>query len=147
MANRTTKITGGMSTQQELFPGGMEEGALDIDLGHRQSISKAMHNCGKDRYQIAAEMSRLMKATITKEMLDKYAASAPENGMRASMLSAFCRVTGTFDPIRCLLEPLGADVVNPEDQGLIKWARLTRQRESIDREISELESKNGIRRK
>ncbi len=147
MANRTTKITGGMSTQQELFPHGMEEGALDVDLGHRQTISRAMHNCGKDRYQIASEMSRLMKATVTKEMLDKYAASDQSNGMRASMLSAFCLVTETFEPIRCLITPLGADVVNPEDQGLIKWARLTRQRESIDREISELESKNGIRRR
>lgn len=147
MANRTAKKTKGMSMQQDLFSNGMEEGALDIDLGHRQVLSRVMSNCGKDRYAIAAEMSRLMKSSVSKEMLDKYAASDPANGMRANMLTAFCLVTNSFEPIRYLLEPLGADVVNPEDQGLIKWARLTRQRESIDREITELESKNGIRRK
>lgn len=59
MSNRTTKISKGMSMQQELFSSGMAEGSLDIDLGHRQVISRAMSNCGKDRYQIAAEMSRL----------------------------------------------------------------------------------------
>jgi hypothetical protein len=133
--------------QQDLFSSGMAEGAFDIDLGHRQVISRAMSNCGKDRYQIAMEMSRAAKATVTKEMLDKYAASDPANGMRGAMLTAFCHVTGTFEPIRYLLEPLGADVLKPEDQPLIEWAQLTRDREQIDRRLQELESKNGIRRK
>lgn len=147
MANRKTKITQGMSMQQELFSTGLDEGALDIDLGHRQVLSRAMSNCGKDRYQISAEMSRLMKATITKEMLDKYAASDTANGIRGAMLTAFCMVTGTFEPIRYLLEPLGADILPPEDQPLIEWARLTRERENIERRLHELEAKNGIRRK
>lgn len=147
MANRTKKITTGLSMQRELFASEMAEGALDIDLGHRLVLSQAMSNCGKDRYQVACEMSRLMKITITKEMLDKYAASDPANGIRGVMLTAFCMVTGTFEPIRYLLEPLGADVLTPEDQPLIEWAKLTRQRESIERRLQELESKNGIRRK
>lgn len=147
MANRTAKITKGLSMQPELFSSGRGEGELDIDLGHRLVISRAMTNCGKDRYQIAGEMSRLMKTTISKEMLDKYSASDSANGMRGVMLTAFCEVTGTFEPIRYLLEPLGADVLTPEDMPLIEWARLTRQRESIDRRLQELESKNGIRRK
>lgn len=133
--------------QQELFSSGMDEGALDIDLGHRQILSRAMSNCGKDRYQLAAEMSRLMKATITKEMLDKYAASDTANGIRGAMLAAFCFVTGTYEPISYLLDPLGADVLQPEDQPLIEWARLTRERENIERRLQEIEAKNGIRRK
>lgn len=147
MVKRTTKTTKGMSAQQELFSSGMGEGALDIDLGHRQVLSRAMSSCGKDRYQIAMEISRLMQANITKEMLDKYSASDPANGMRGAMLTAFCHVTGTFEPIRYLLDPLGADVLMPEDQPLIEWARLTREREIIERRLQELESKNGIRRK
>lgn len=147
MAKRTAKITVGVSKQQELFSGGMEEGALDIDLGHRQTLSRAMSNCGKDRYQIASEISRLTKSTITKEMLDKYAASDPANGIRGAMLTAFCTVTNTYEPIRYLLEPIGCDVLQPEDQPLIEWARLTKEREKIERRLQELESKNGIRRK
>jgi len=147
MANRKSKITKGLSMQQELFSSGMEEGALDIDLGHRQVLSRAMSNCGKDRYQIAAEMSRLMKTTVTKEMLDKYAASDTANGIRGAMLTSFCFVTGTYEPLGYLLDPLGADVLQPEDQPLIEWARLTRERENIERRLQELEAKNGIRRK
>lgn len=147
MANRKAKITRGMSAQQDLFASGMAEGALDIDLGHRQVLSRAMSDCGKDRYQIAAEMSRLMKASISKDMLDKYAASDPANGIRGAILTAFCEVTGTYEPIRYLLEPIGADVLEPEDLPLIEWARLTRERENIERRLQELESKNGIRRK
>lgn len=147
MAKRTAKISRGMAAQQELFSVGMAEGELDIDLGHRQVLSRAMSDSGKDRYQIAAEMSRLMKASITKEMLDKYAASDPANGIRGAMLTAFCMVTNTFEPIRYLLEPLGADILPPEDQPLIEWARLTRERETIERRLQEIEAKNGIRRK
>lgn len=147
MANHKLKNTKGMSMQRELFSNGMAEGALDIDLGHRLVISRAMSDCGKDRYQISCEMSRLTKNTISKEMLDKYSATDPANGMRGAMLTAFCEVTGTYEPIRFLLEPLGADVLTPDEMPLIEWARLVRQKEDIDRRLQELESKNGIRRK
>ncbi|MDD2853856.1 MAG: hypothetical protein PHY09_18365 [Desulfuromonadaceae bacterium] len=145
MAKRTTKITAGMSMQQELFSNGMEEGALDIDLGLRQCLSRAMSGCGKDRYQIAAEMSRLMKATISKEMLDKYAASDPANGMRTSALTAFCFVTGTFEPFQYLLEPLGSDVLNPQDRDLIRLARLQEQKRLIEQEMQQIQSKRGLK--
>lgn len=145
MSNRKQKIAASMSIQPELFDNGMAEGALDIDLGHRQCLSRAMHNCGKDRYQIAAEMSRLMAATVSKEMLDKYAASDPHNGMRAVMLTAFCFVCGTFEPFQYLLEPLGSDVLNPEDRDLVELARLTEQQRGIEQKIMQIRHKRGIK--
>lgn len=145
MSKRTAKIAEGLSIQPELFSNGMEEGALDIDLGHRQCISRAMHNSGKDRYQIAAEMSRLMACSISKEMLDKYAASDPHNGMRAVMLTAFCFVTGTFEPFQYLLEPLGSDVLNPNDRDLIELARLMEQQKMIDMQIMQIRHRRGIK--
>lgn len=145
MSKRNAKITDGLSMQQELFSCGKEEGALDIDLGHRQCLSRAMQNSGKDRYQIAAEMSRLMATTISKEMLDKYAASDPHNGMRAVMLTAFCFVCGTFEPFQYLLEPLGSDVLNPQDRDLIELARLLEQQKVIETQIMQLRSKRGLK--
>ena len=145
MSKRQHKISDGLSIQPELFDSGMEEGALDIDLGHRQCLSRAMHNSGKDRYQIAAEMSRLMAATVSKEMLDKYAASDPHNGLRAVMLTPFCYVTGTFEPISYLLHPLGSDILNPQDRDLIELARLMEQQKVIETQIMTLRAKRNLK--
>lgn len=145
MSKANREIEKGMSMQPTLFDNGMAEGALDIDLGHRQCLSRAMSACGKDRYQIAAEMSRLMATTISKEMLDKYAASDPHNGMRAVMLTAFCFVTGTLDPFHYLLEPVGAEVVTAGDMKFLKLARLEEQKRKLESEIQLCRSQCGIK--
>jgi len=145
MSKRNAKITEALSVQPDLFSNGMEEGALDIDLGHRQCLSRAMQNSGKDRYQIAAEMSRLMATTVSKEMLDKYSASDPHNGMRAIMLTPFCFVTRTMDPISYLVEPLAAEVVTAGDMKFLKLARLEEQRRKLEQEIQIVRSQCGIK--
>ncbi len=146
MAKRSTKT----DTQAAMLPGLFDsvtvEGALDIDLGHRQCLSRAMSACGKDRYQIASEMSRLMKTAISKEMLDKYAASDPANGIRAAALTAFCFVTDTFEPFQYLLEPLHSDVLNPQDRDLIRLARLQEQKRVIEQEMQQIQAKRGLNR-
>lgn len=145
MAKKNQGIEKGMSMQPELFDNGMAEGALDIDLGHRQCLSRAMSASGKDRYQIAAEMSRLMATTVSKEMLDKYAASDPHNGMRAVMLTAFCFVCGTYEPFHYLLDPLGAEVVTAGDMKFLKLARLEEQRRQLEQQIQVVRSQCGIK--
>lgn len=138
------KIRPHIDTTMEMLPGLFDsataEGALDIDLGLRQCFSRAMHNSGKDRYQIAAEMSRLMKASITKEMLDKYSASDQANGMKISALAAFCFVCNTFEPLQHILKPLGSDVLRPEDSSVLEWARLKRESKTIEQRIKQLEA-------
>jgi hypothetical protein len=131
--------------QPDLFDSGMSEGALDIDLGFRQLLSRIMHDCPKDRYQIAAEMSRLLATTCSKEMLDKYTASDPHNGMRAVTLTAFCFVTGTFEPFSYLLDPLKAEVVTAGDMKFLKLARLEEQRRKLEQEIQIVRSQCGIK--
>lgn len=145
MSNRKQKITTSMSIQPELFDNGMAEGALDIDLGHRQCLSRAMHSCGKDRYQIASEMSRLMAATVSKEMLDKYAASDPHNGMRAVMLTPFCFVTGTLEPLNYLAIPIAAEVINSSEMKFLKLSRLEEQKRKLESEIQICRASCGIK--
>jgi hypothetical protein len=140
MANRTPKIDTTMEMLPGLFDSATAEGALDIDLGLRQCFSRAMHASGKDRYQIAAEMSRLMRGSITKEMLDKYAASDQANGMKANALAAFCFVCNTFEPLQYVLKPLGSDVLRPEDSSVLEWARLKRESKTIEQRIKQLEA-------
>jgi hypothetical protein len=60
MSNRNHKADLSASRQGALFDITMPEGTFDIALGFRQTLSRSMHHSGKDRYQIAAEVSRLM---------------------------------------------------------------------------------------
>lgn len=140
MAKIKTQIDTSMEMLPGLFDSATVEGALDIDLGLRQCFSRAMHNSGKDRYQIAAEMSRLMKSSITKETLDKYAASDQGNGMKVNALAAFCFVCNTFEPYQYGLKALGSDVLRPEDSSALEWARLKRESKTIEQRIKQLES-------
>ena len=145
MSNRTAKRDKGLSMQQGLFDNGLSEGALDISLGLRQCLSRSISSCGRDRYHIAAEISRLTRTSFSKDMLDKYTSSNPEYGIRAEVLTAFCHVTATLEPYRYLLEPLGSDVLNPEDKDLIELARLQEQERVIQSKIMTIRQKRGLK--
>jgi hypothetical protein len=149
MSKRQAKVDKGLSAQTGLFDTALSEGELEISLGFRQCLSRAISQAasqlGKDRYQIAAEISRLMARDLTKEMLDKYTSSAPEYRYPAEGLTAFCHVVGSYDPFRYLLEPLNMDILKPEDRDLIQLARLQEQQRQIEAEIARIRTKRGIK--
>lgn len=144
MSKRRLQTGYGASAQQALFDTGVEEGALDISLGFRQCLSRTLSACGKDRYHVAAEVSRLTRTNFSKDMLDKYTSSAAEYGMRAEVLTALCYVAGSMEPFRYLLEPLDADVLLPEDRDLVELARLHEQKKTLDTRIMEISRKRGL---
>jgi hypothetical protein len=145
MSNHLHKRHQPTSAQRDLFDTTLAEGTFDISLGFRQCLSRSIHNCGKDRYQIAGEVARLTSSNFSKDMLDKYTSSDSSYGLRAEVLTALCYVIGCMEPFRYLLEPVDHDVLNPEDKDLVKLARLTEQRLTIDNEINQLRSKRGLK--
>ncbi|WP_298434466.1 hypothetical protein [Geobacter sp.] len=134
-----------MSAQQGLFDTGLSEGALDISLGFRQGLARAITACGMNRYHIAAEISRLTQSNLSKDMLDKYTSSDLSYGIRAEIIPAFCHVTRQMDTVRQMVDPLGADVVNPEDRDLLELARLLEEQKKIDARIMAIRAKRGIK--
>ncbi|MEA5113226.1 MAG: hypothetical protein VB050_04295 [Geobacteraceae bacterium] len=134
-----------LSEYPALFATEYEKGLMDLALGFRQGLSNAIRGCGKDRYQIAGEISRLTESNLSKDMLDKFTASDPAYGMKCETLPAFCRVVGVLDPFHYLLEPLGADVLLPCDRDLIELARLQEERQSIDQRIMSIRTKRGLK--
>jgi hypothetical protein len=145
MSNHHHKKHPAVSAQPELFDNSLAEGTFNVSLGFRQTVSSCIRGCGKDRYQIAAEVSRLIGYSFSKDMLDKYTSSDHAYGLRAEVLTALCYVIGSMEPFRYLLEPLDADVLNPEDKDLVKLARLTEQRLTIDNEIMQLRTKRNLK--
>jgi len=134
MSNIKRKTGHSTSAQQSLFDTGLEEGAFDISLGFRQCLSRAISGCGKDRYHIAAEVSRLTRSNFSKDMLDKYTSSDASYGIRAEVLTALCHVMNTLEPFRYLLEPLGSDVLDPADRELMELTRIQEQIKKLESE-------------
>ncbi|HEY3309878.1 MAG TPA: hypothetical protein VGJ93_15610 [Desulfuromonadaceae bacterium] len=134
-----------LSGQHGLFDSGLLEGAFDIGLGLRQCLSRAISESGLDRYYIAAEISRLTKSTVSKDMLDKYTSSNPDYCIRCEILTAFCHVVGSLEPFRYLLEPLGSDALKPEDKDLIELARLQEDERRIQGKIMQIRAKRGLK--
>lgn len=132
----------GMASQPGLFDTA-EEGSLDIVLGLKQLLSRVLK--GHDRYLAAAQISKMTLKDISKDALDKYLSSDPAYQPSALLVTAICKITGSLEPFRYLLEPLDADVVPPEDRDLVEMARLSEERRRIDARLQQLQSKRGMR--
>ena len=142
MSNRKPKIDKGLSTQQGLFDTTLAEGSLDMLLGLKQLLSREMN--GSDRYLIAAQISRLTGRDLSKEMLDKYVSSDTSYRPPADMLVAFCHIIGSQKVFGYLLEPLGSDVLYPEDRDLVQLGRLQEQQREIETQIQNIRHKRGL---
>ena len=143
MSNRNRITDDSASRQGALFDTTLSEGSLDISLNFRHTLSSAMHKSGKDRYQIAAEVSRLSGREISKEMLDKCCGSDVTYGLRAELLPAINYVV-SVEPARILMHPTGWDIIGPDDKDLLRLASLLESRRTIDDEIMTLRAKRGF---
>jgi hypothetical protein len=139
---RTSRNDKALSAQQGLFDTTMAEGSLDVLLGLKQLMSREMN--GSDRYLIAAQISRLTGRDLSKDMMDKYCSSDASYRPPADMLVAFCHVVGSPKVFRYLLEPLGRDVLDPEDRDLIDLARLQEKQREIEAQMLEIRRKRGL---
>jgi len=143
MLKRIAKTDRYASNQQGLFDTGLPEGSFDVLLGLKQLMSREMN--GMDRYMVAAHISRLTGRDLSKDMLDKYCSSDAAYRPPADMFVAFSHLVNSFGVFKYLLEPLGADVIGPEDLKFLRLARLEEQRRQLDAEIAQLRTKCGIR--
>lgn len=143
MSKGKNRLDANISNQPGLFDDALSEGALDIVLGLKQLLSKLLR--GHDRYLIAAQISRATLKDISKDSLDKLLSSDPAYQPTAVQITAICQITGSVEPFRYLLEPLGADVLLPEDRDLVEMARLTEERQRIDARLQQIQAKRGMR--
>ena len=87
---------------------GPAKDSLNISKKLRLAMEKAISSSGKDRIQVAAEITHLIGRKVTKMMLDSWTAeSKPSNRPPADILPAFCKVTSSTEPIEVLNEPAG----------------------------------------
>lgn len=83
-------------------------GAYDISAELRATISQALKDCPDSRHMVAARMSELTGAEITKSMLDAWTAESKEqHRFPAEYLPAFCLATNNHKIVDVIVRPLG----------------------------------------
>jgi hypothetical protein len=136
----------GSSDQGRLFDSEIVEGALDVSMAFRASLTKHITKSKKSRWQIAAMISELSGHNISKDMLDKYTSGNLDYGLRAEALPATLMSVGSLEPGRILFEPLSCDLVDPLESELVRLARLEQENSKLQGEIAALRHKLGIRK-
>lgn len=95
----------------------------------------------RDRYDLAAAVSRLLDEEVSKLMLDAYASEARE-GHRISLdrFLALVAATGRYDVLRMLLRRIGADLLVGEEVYLAEIGNLEARKREIDTRLRTLKS-------
>lgn len=84
------------------------EAMLNVREPLRLAVVNAIRECKLSRHQIAGEMSHLLGCEITKTTLDAWTAeSKPLHRLPAEYLPAFCKATGSTEPLDVLNESAG----------------------------------------
>ena len=107
--------------------------SFNIDLQLREAISQAIKDCPHSRFQIAAKMSELLGVEISKSMIDSWTAESREGLYRfpACYLPALCHVVGSLEPLRIMVDLLGAYVIQGEEAILTELGRLKAQKRKL----------------
>lgn len=118
-------------------------GSADISTAVRETIAESLaaarqHSGGeRDRYTIAADISRLGGRDCTKNMLDRYCApSADEWRFPLEMLPAFVQATGDFSLLDRIAEACGCKVLRGEEAWIAEYAALLVQEAELKQRLS-----------
>jgi hypothetical protein len=103
-----------------------------IEIAH--AMGEAIKTCEKDRYQIAADMSRLLGREITVNTLDKYTSEASEDHLpNIETAIAFDAATGQLAIVSLFAEKLGCRVLPGEQVLLAELGKLEQMKGDISR--------------
>ncbi len=146
MSKAIKKRSISMSEEKTLFDEGMSEGALDVRMLFRDTLTREILKSRLDRWRFAADVSRLSRHELSKDMLDKCTSSNFDYGLRAESLPAVLYVLQSLEPARALLASIGSEVIAPEESEFVRLLRLERESTRLNDQISGLRAKLGIRK-
>ncbi len=104
-----------------------------VEIAH--AMGEAIRASSKDRYQIAADMGRLLGREVSVNTIDKYTSEAAE-GHHPSLefAIAFDQVTGQMALLELFARKLGCTVLPGKDALLAELGRLEQARGEIARQ-------------
>lgn len=100
-----------------------------------KAVALTMDDAGMSRADLAKAMSDILKATVSRAMLDGYASQAREqHSISAARLAALIQVTGDARALNVLLEQSGLIVVPQKYEALLRREKARELRERAERE-------------
>lgn len=112
---------------------------LDLDAALREAVADAIKHCDLDRWQIAAEMSRLTGREVSKYMLDAYTGdSRQDHNFPLRYAAAFEAATGSYCLTQLLAKSRGCKVLVGEEALLAEMGRLEQMEAEIKAQRSAL---------
>lgn len=135
-------------TQAALAGAGELPGRLNMEATLRELASAALKHTRRSRYEVAAEMSRLLGREITKSQLDSWSAESKEqHRFPLVYINAFCEATGDRQILRLLAEKAGGYFIEGEDALYTELGRLEqRKKELAEKEILIRQMLDKVRR-
>lgn len=122
-------------------------GSLNMSSAIRNALYEAIKGCPLSRWEIAAKMSELTDAEISKFMLDTWTSESKE-GHRFPLeyVSAFCQVTGNTKVLELVCRSVGVfalggpEVLRSESQKIAEQIKkLQGKKKEIEHTLSVLE--------
>lgn len=110
-----------------------------IDRQIASAVGRALKDDDRDRYDVAAAMSRLLDADVSKSMLDKYASeSSEEHNISAGRFLVLIAATRRYDILRALLRRIGCDLVEGEEVLTVELGHVQAQIERLQNRCRQL---------
>jgi len=122
-----------VTEQQKIIAGSKDTpGRLNIDATVRELVSEALKRTRLSRYEVAAEMSKLLGREITKSQIDSWSAESKENHrFPLAYLNAFCEATEDKTIIRLIAERAGGYFIEGEDALYTELGKLEQMKRDI----------------
>lgn len=127
-------------------------GSMNITLKLKQAISTAIKKSGLDRIDICTAMYKLTDIEISKSTLDNWSAESRAMGsdaidhsgnkrwgIPAEVLTAFCQVTGDWEPLFIVVESGNFKALKGKDVVRARMGRLKEEITKKGRELKNLE--------
>jgi hypothetical protein len=103
----------------------------------RDHIVDAMNQLA-DRYGVRLTRGRGKRLTV--ETLEKWLSINEERRvMPVQALPVFCEVVRDYAPLNVIARPLGLSVIGPEEEKLLRWARLKMKQKADAAEMRAIE--------
>ncbi|MBF0214856.1 MAG: hypothetical protein HQM00_15060 [Magnetococcales bacterium] len=109
-------------------------GFLDLENQIRHIANAMIANSRKDRYIIAAEMSRDMEKDVTHHMLNGWTSAKEGNRFPLSFLPAFEKACGSFDLLEFLAAKRGCALLIGDETEAANLGRIEMLRQQLEAE-------------
>lgn len=119
-------------------------GNLDLDVPLRQALCAGLKHAEGDRFQVAAEMSRVTGREISKNMLDAYTAESRQDyNFPMRYAAAFEHATDSYCLTNLLGAARGCRVLVGEDTILAEMVKIERMEADLKRQKKLLQKHLG----